>query len=254
MRRVVVICCLLIVFSSCKSTKNLGDSNALKNISTKKIWKNNKGTFSDYKTISSKIKGKFKNKNTAAGFNLNLRMEIDQVIWMSVKKFGIPFAKLKITPEKVMFYEKLKRTYFEGDFSLITDFLGTPLDFNQLQNLLLGRPIVEVRTSQLDSNIFKGDYKLFFKKQQELFHLFFTIDGRTFTLKNQEIKEVSNAYTMVVNYPKYEHKIPQKIEIRVLAKNKKTMLDLEFKSVQFNKTLRFPFSIPKGYKKLSIKK
>ncbi|PCI04912.1 MAG: hypothetical protein COB81_02185 [Flavobacteriaceae bacterium] len=40
----------------------------------------------------------------------------------------------------------------------------------------------------------------------------------------------------------------------MLSKNKKTLLDLEYKSVQFNKDLRFPFSIPAGYKKISVKK
>ena len=254
MQRILVICCLMIAFTSCKSKKALDDTSGLKKISTKKIWKNNKATFSDYKTISAKIKGKFKNHKTAAGFTLNLRMETDKVIWMSIKKIGFPVAKLKITPDKVMFYEKIKRTYFEGDFSLISDFLGTQLDFNQLQNVLLGRPIMELKSHQLVSGVFMGGYKLSMKKQQDVFDLFFNIDATTFTLRNQGIKEVSSANSMVVNYPKFKHKIPQEIEIRVLSKNKKTLLDLEYKSVQFNKDLRFPFSIPAGYKKISVKK
>lgn len=254
MQRILMICCLVLVFTSCKTRKNAGDVGDLKNISTKRIWKNNKATFSDYSTISAKIKGKFKNHKTAAGFNLNLRMEMDKVIWMSVKKIGFPIAKLKITPDKVMFYEKIKRTYFEGDFSLISQFLGTSLDFNQLQNVLLGRPIVDVKSSQLASGVSKGDYQLSLKKQHKLFNLFFTIDAGDFTLKNQQLKELSSANTIAVRYPKFEQNIPQKIEIRVLAKNRKTLLDLEYKAVQFNKALSFPFKIPKGYKKISIKK
>jgi len=244
----------LIGVTSCKSKKIVGDSGDVKNISTKKIWRNNKETFSDYSSISGKIKGKFKNHKSSAGFTVNLRMETDKVIWMSVKKLGFPFAKLKITPEKVMFYEKIKRTYFEGDFSLISDFLGTPLDFNQLQNVLLGRPILELKSYRLVSGVLKGDYTVGLKKQQDLFDVFFNVDASTFTLKKQLIKEISTANTMEVNYPKFEHKIPKKIEIRVLAKNKKTVVDLEYKSLQFNKKLSFPFSIPKGYKKISIKK
>jgi len=254
MRRLVVICCLLIGFTSCKPKKSMADAGRLKNISAKKIWKNNKTTFGNYKTVSAKAKGKFKDHKTSAGFTLTLRMETDKVIWMSIKKLGFPVAKLKITPDKVMFYEKVKRTYFEGNFSLISDFLGTSLNFNQLQNVLLGRPVVELKSNQLVSDVFMDDYRLSLKKQHDLYELFFNVNPIDFTLKKQQLKEVSSSNTMEVKYPKFAHKIPRKIEVRVLAKSKKTFLDLEYKSVQFNKELRFPFSIPKGYKKISLKK
>ena len=254
MRKLVVLCCLVIGFSSCKSKKIVGDVEGVKRLSTKKIIRNNKATFAGYKTVSAKLKGKFRNHKSSTGFSINLRMEMDEIIWMSIKKLGFPVAKLIITPEKVIFYEKIKRTYFEGDFSLISDFLGTDLDFDQVQNLLMGRPFMELRSNQFVVEVSKGDYILSLKKQQELYALFFNIDPRSFTLNSQQLKDATSTNTLEVKYPKFERQIPKKIEIHVQAKNKKTFVDLDFKSVQFDKTLRFPFKIPKGYKKISLKK
>ena len=40
-------------------------------------------------------------------------------------------AKALITPTKVSYYEKINNTYFEGDFSLLSNWLGTDLDFQK---------------------------------------------------------------------------------------------------------------------------
>jgi hypothetical protein len=47
-------------------------------------------------------------------------------------------AKASITPTSVSYYEKIKGTYFEGDFSALSQWLGTDLDYNKIQNMLLG--------------------------------------------------------------------------------------------------------------------
>jgi hypothetical protein len=49
-------------------------------------------------------------------------------------------AKASITPTSVSYYEKIKGTYFEGDFSALSQWLGTE-DYNKIQNMLLGEPL-----------------------------------------------------------------------------------------------------------------
>jgi hypothetical protein len=55
-------------------------------------------------------------------------------------------AKASITPTSVSYYEKIKGTYFEGDFSALSQWLGTDLDFNKIQNMLLGEAAHENAT------------------------------------------------------------------------------------------------------------
>jgi hypothetical protein len=41
----------------------------------------------------------------------------------------------------VSYYEKIKGTYFEGDFS-VSQWLGTDLDYSKIQNLLVGKHLM----------------------------------------------------------------------------------------------------------------
>jgi hypothetical protein len=47
-------------------------------------------------------------------------------------------AKASITPTSVSYYG----TYFEGDFSALSQWLGTDLDYNKIQNMLLGEALI----------------------------------------------------------------------------------------------------------------
>jgi len=135
-----IVLIFLVIFTSCKSNKRAVDAN-INNISTKKIINNHYNSNFDQKTINAKINAKFKDDKTSVSFSIKLRLEKDKTIWMSATKFGFPVAKVKITPNRVVYYEKMKRTFFDGDFSLLSEWLGTELDYEKVQNILLGQAV-----------------------------------------------------------------------------------------------------------------
>ena len=81
-------------------------------------------------------------------------MEQDKTIWINA---FLNMVRVKITPEYVRFYNKLDNTYFDGDYTLISNFLGTELGFDNLQNLLLGEAVFDINPKEFKKNINK-DY------------------------------------------------------------------------------------------------
>ena len=69
-------------------------------------------------------------------------------------------AKAMITPTKVSYYEKINNTYFEGDFSMLSNWLGTDLDFNKVQNLFLGKAIDDLTKDKWVSEVVEKMFKL----------------------------------------------------------------------------------------------
>ena len=69
-------------------------------------------------------------------------MEKDKIIWLSAP---LSVAKVMITPDKVSYYNNWENVYFDGDFSLLSDLLGTELDFTKVQNLLLGETLFDLK-------------------------------------------------------------------------------------------------------------
>ena len=125
---------LIIGFTGCKSTKSLTSAGELDaGLSAKQIIKETEKQVTRFKTLQARVRIDYKDGDKSNGTTVTLRIEKDKVIWMSAP-LGI--ARVMITPERVSFYDKLNNHYFDGDFSLLSDFLGTELDFEKVQNLL----------------------------------------------------------------------------------------------------------------------
>lgn len=252
-----IIIMLLLVFTSCKTNKNIAEGNNINVISTKKIINNHYNSDFNHKTISAKINADYKDNNTSVSFSIKLRIEKDKTIWMSATKMGFPVAKVKITPTRVSYYEKLQRTYFDGDFSLLSKFLGTELDYEKVQNILLGQAVLNLRNGKYDSKIDNNLYELKPKKDNDLFGILFFMNPDNFKLNKQEIRNQGKEQLLTVSYPNYikikGEQFPENIYIRAIDHKKLTTLNMEYKGVEFNESLTFPFEIPRGYKEISLK-
>ncbi len=186
-----------------------------------------------------------------------MRIEIDKTIWLSATKLGIPIAKLKITPTNVSYYEKIQRVYFDGDFSLLNKWLGTELDYNKVQNILLGQAVLNLKKGKYISSIDNNLYQLTPKNNGDLFGILFFMNPQNFKVSKQEIRNQEKQQLFSVSYPRYEQingeQFPKNINIRAIDNKNLTTINIEYRSVTFNRELTFPFSIPSGYKEISLK-
>ncbi|GGK39539.1 MULTISPECIES: DUF4292 domain-containing protein [Flavobacteriaceae] len=251
-----IVLIFLLIFTSCKSNKNTVGSN-ISSISTKKIINNHYSSNFDQKTVNAKINAKYKDEKTSVSFSIKLRLEKDKTIWMSATKFGIPVAKVKITPSRVIYYEKMQRTYFDGDFSLLSKWLGTELDYEKVQNILLGQAVLNLKKGKYNSEIANNLYQLKPKKDIDLFGILFFMNPDNFKVNRQEIRNQEKQQLLSVSYPNYSkikgEQFPKNIDIRAIDHKKITTINIEYRTVEFNERLTFPFSIPNGYKEISLK-
>ena len=95
-------------------------------------------------------------KDRSEGTTVSLRIEKDKTIWMS--KLGL--VKALITPTRVAFYNKLDNTYFDGDFSYLNKLLGTELNFEMVQNLLLGQAVFDLNKEPYYASSVANKYQL----------------------------------------------------------------------------------------------
>jgi len=252
-----ILIVILLVVTSCKTNKSVTDTNAITNISAKKIINNHYSNIFNQKTVNAKINAKYSNHKTSVGFSIKLRLEKDKTIWMSATKLGFPVAKAKITPTRVIYYEKLNKTYFDGDFSLLSKWLGAELDYNKVQNILLGQAVLNLKRGKYNSIVDNNLYQLSPKKENELFGILFFMNSDNFKLNKQEIRNPEKKQLLSVSYPNYNEikgeQFPKNINIRATDNKNLTTINMEYRSVEFNNKLTFPFSIPSGYKEISLK-
>ena len=255
MKKLIYSLALIVLFLGCKSTKILSASSGLeRRMSVKKIVKNHNKFQSRFTTLQGRLKVELTQGGRSEAHTLTLRMGYDNTIWVNA---FLNMVRVKITPDRVRFYNKLDNTYFDGDYALINSFLGTDLQFENLQNLLLGEALFEIQPNRFNKTVHPSSYELRPKRSNDLFDLLYLINPTYFKMDSQQLSQQANRNFLNIQYPSYQKidglVLPEKMTITATNSDVQTTLNLNLKSVILGQSLRFPFKIPKGYKAIELK-
>ncbi|NAY91600.1 DUF4292 domain-containing protein [Muricauda sp. JGD-17] len=243
----------VLVLGSCRSTKSIAGGEVDIRMSVRNIINSHYNNQPNFKTLRGRVKIDYSNGKESQGVNVSLRMEKDKVIWMSAP-LGV--VKAHITPERVSFYNKLQNEYFDGDFSYLSNLLGTDLDFEKVQNMLLGNAVFDLREEKYTSNVSQGNYQLKPKKAATFFKTLFQLEPRNFKIALQQISQPESYRQLKAKYTYQDisgNILPQEIKIVAAENGDQTVIDLSFRNLELNKTLNFPYRVPNGYDKITLK-
>lgn len=245
---------VLAVFS-CKSAKVITDGTVDSRLSSKAVIKSHYQRTTNFKTLSGKIKIDYSDGEDSQSFTVSLRMENAKAIWISAP-LGI--VKAYITPNRVSFYNKLQNEYFDGDFTYLSDLLGTDVDFDILQNLLLGQAIMDLRTEKYKITVLQDTYELTLKNPGVLYKTLFHIEPKNFKMALQQVSQPVKKRLLEIRYNNYQKVGPTILpnEIGILAQQEDTQntIVLEYRNLELNKSMNFPYKIPKGFKEIVLNK
>lgn len=249
-----VLLITLVFITSCKSTKRIASGEANLDLSAKQLIKENAKQSPVFKTLQAKLKISYTSGDNEQTHSVTFRMKKDEVIWIN-SAFSV--IRARITPEKVSFYNKLDNTYFDGDYKYLSDLLGTTLDFDKVQNLLLGETIFRLNEDDYSASIMDDLYVLQPKNQQQLFEIFYLISPSHFKVKSQQISQPKSYRHLQIDYLNYQdvdkQVLPENIKIIAVEADEEMIAKLEFKSVSLNEDLNFPFNIPSGFEEIKLK-
>lgn len=252
LKYIILILTLGLMFN-CKSSKRATGSDANLRLSTRQLIKENAKQVAQFKTIQSKLKINYQEGDKSQTYSVSFRAEKDKAIWMSA---AFSVVKVLITPEKVSFYNKLDNTYFEGDFTYLSNLLGTELDFQKVQNLLYGETIYNLMDGDYSSDVNENMYVVQPKNQRELFEIFFLLDPVKFKVQSQQISQPKAFRHLQIDYLSYQNidkqLLPENIKVIAVEANDELIVNLEFKNVSLNEDLKFPFKIPSGFKEIQL--
>ena len=99
----------------------------------------------DWSTLGLRLEATASAMGNQGTFTLNVRMAKDSVIWMSISPaLGVEAARVLLTPDSVQVMSKLpgNRWVFSGNYSMLADAMQAPVNFDLVQSLLIGRPLM----------------------------------------------------------------------------------------------------------------
>jgi hypothetical protein len=138
----LVLFMLVVLFSSCRGKRVLTENGEpIRDRSAGYLLKHYEKSEFKYDWVGMRIDAEVRTLGESQSFKANVRMRKDSVVWLSISPaLGIEVFKAKITPDSLMFISKIpdNRYYFMGKFEALSDIVKTDLDFEMLQELLIG--------------------------------------------------------------------------------------------------------------------
>jgi hypothetical protein len=241
---------------SCKSKSVVADATgSATKMSASKIITNHYNNKSEFSTLYIKANAKYADEKQTQNVTAEIKIKKDEQILVSIRFLGITMAKASITPTSVSYYEKIKGTYFEGDFSALSQWLGTDLDYSKIQNMLLGEAMDDLNKGKYAESLTEQLYRLDDVTNNNTKKTFyFEVDS--FRIKKQEITQKAENRMIQVAYDNSklynEIVMPTSVAINTYQPKGKTVINLEYNTISFNEELSFPYSVPNGYKRILI--
>ncbi|WP_235924344.1 DUF4292 domain-containing protein [Flavobacterium lotistagni] len=209
----------------------------------------------NFKTLYIKADAHYQDENRSQNVNAEIKIKKDQTILISIRVLGITMAKALITPAEVKYYEKINGQYFEGDYSLLSRWLGTDLDFSKMQNLLIGQAIDDLRQGSFTSSIEETLYKLIDNASNGTSKTYYFESGKSM-VKKQIISQETQGRSVQIVYPNYSQfnpiDLPTAIFIDAQQPKGKVTIEVDYKAVSVDEDLSFPYSVPEGYERIFI--
>jgi len=240
---------------SCKSKAVLVQGKAKEALSSDQIVANHYHNKKEFSTLYIKSTARYEDDKQSQKVTAEIKIKKDEMILISIRFLGITMAKALITPTEVKYYEKINNSFFEGDYTTLSRWLGSDLNFNKVQNMLLGEALEDLNKGKYTANIVDQMFKLEDSTDVNTTKEYF-FESDKYLIKKQQVTQKSEERTLQIVYPNYTdvHQIlmPTNIIIDAIQSKGKTNISIDYNSITFNEELSFPYSVPEGYDQIFI--
>ncbi len=205
-----------------------------------------------FNTFSAKVKVDYTDptgkSNSATAF---IRLQKDSILWVSLTgTLGVEGFRALIKPDSVIVLDKLEKTVTRRSTGYLQEITNLPLDFEALQNILVGNPVYFSQNIVSYKNEGNSISALCIG---EYFKHLLNLDTIANTIGYSKIDDVdvTKNRTCFIGYSNYtpaQGTTFSTIREITVTEKKSLNVKLDYKQFVFEETLSFPFSIPKNYK------
>ena len=254
MKVFIPIIVFFMVLSGCSVNKTNSNNASDLSLDLKSVVKEIKKSENKFKNVRNRAKIEFDNGKTIQSIVLNLRVAENEALWISASMI-VPIAKALITKDQLVFYEKFQRTYIDTSLKNNKGLLP-PISIELIQNILFGKPVVDVDSRNWKIIQNPMQYVLTPSKNQENIQPTMFFNPKDFVLEEQRIYFSSINALLVVEYNNFkslnEKNIPTEVFMSIIQNGKISKITIEYSQIDFPQNLTFPIEIPEGYKKINI--
>jgi hypothetical protein len=257
----------IFLFSSCKSTRSVLKrpikEHGFYYLYNKMI--ENQVSF-DY--LSAKFNVVYYQGRKKTDLRGQFRIRKDSLTWITLSPaLGIEAARITLSNDSAKFINRLNKTYFIGEYSLIDSLLNTSLDYSILEAMILGNELTQYDINKFRASIDGGLYRITIQERRKIKKYLKSnevnskvlvqniwLNPDNFKINRIELKELGDDNRKLeVNYLEYHEVegsiLPKEVQINI-STSTPIDINIKFGKTAINEPLRFPFAIPRKYEEL----
>lgn len=253
----LVLILFSLAFSACRSNKTIANTDkSVMKLSEEDIQKQKRidalpSANFDFNFLQAKAKVQANVKEKNYNLTFNIRMQKDKIIWISVNAIGsIEVARILMNPDSVRIIDRMNNQYLVKDFDFLSDMLNVPVDFYQVQNMILGNAPTFNNTPMLVYKESDASFQLSENKNGvDYLHTFRSQDNK---LSVYNLKENSESQRSIrVEYGDFKSVdgllFPFLINSIASSQKESLKLDVQYTKLERLNNLEFPFNVPKRF-------
>ncbi|KRP09810.1 MAG: hypothetical protein ABR94_12860 [Sphingobacteriales bacterium BACL12 MAG-120802-bin5] len=233
---------LIVVLSSC-ADRRLTDGK-IKPLSPETIWEEAAAAVPAFTTLQGKarveVQGAISQQLVA-----DITMQTDSFIGISVRVLGLEAARMLVTPDSVKVIDRLNRQYLPRDFAYFEQQFGFPLSFDNLQDLIAGRPLLADVTMYPVVNDTRYQFRM---SSSDLLNEIWLYPG--FMLDRQQVKSTYPAFDITLIADDYKKTGSGSFSFfrQILVEAVENYaIDLDWASVTLDEPVDFGFTVNSRY-------
>ena len=203
-------------------------------------------------------------KEEQFNMDVQIRMKMGELLWISISKASFPVAKLLFRKDSAFFIDLIHQEYLAEDYQVLQEKIGMSVNFENLQGIFLGQSLTfkdsvfqwVQGTTIVMSDRSKGDSAatMQLSNQEEVVRAQW-VSCTSKQIEKQLYRLPHKQDELWVRFAKYELdqliNYPRLISIRALRKKQQKLLcNFEMKSVKSAQEMNIPFEIPANYAKM----
>src|SRR6056297_1743143 len=250
LNKISILIFIAFVFSNC-SNKLVIRKNKLES-DYETIVKYIKENDKSYNTYSIKYTGRFSSPDMNLRFRGLLRIVKDKKVWISVSPMGIEAARIVFTPDQVKVINRKENTFFESDYNYFNKKYDMDIDYQLIENVLTNRFLLMPQdTRQQIGETADGLIQVDMNGSDSVKQTFI-LHPKIKKLTNVIFKDYKKQAKLQIMFSYYldveAHTLPGNIHVNLERDNKEISIDLNYKKITIDKSIKTPFRIPGKYK------
>ncbi|QBQ42292.1 DUF4292 domain-containing protein [Sphingobacterium psychroaquaticum] len=205
----------------------------------------------DFHSFTGRAKTKIEMGKSVQDVTLNVRIQRDKAIWISVTALlGVEAARVLITPDSIKVLNKLQGEYLAKPFDYVQRFTNKGVTFAMVQDLLMANVSSSLlRTNNVQVASAQDEFIVVGIKEDLSYQYRINKDNRPFNFLMERIGANQNLQAFYGDYTKTDgYNFPQRIALDMSGGDVALKAQLVFNKVAFNENIELPFTVSDRYK------